>query len=97
VILTIIWCWQKVRERLEVSKRTTHRVHMERFNLKKLSEVEDKERYRIEMSNKFAALQNLDTEGDVNKICETVGENIKISAKESLGNYEPKENKPWFE
>jgi hypothetical protein len=33
----------KVRERLVVSKRTTHRVHVERFNLKKLSEVEGKE------------------------------------------------------
>jgi hypothetical protein len=33
----------KVRERLAVSKRRTHRVHMERFNLKKLKEVEGKE------------------------------------------------------
>jgi hypothetical protein len=29
---------EKVRERLAVSKQTTDRVHMERFNLKKLSE-----------------------------------------------------------
>jgi hypothetical protein len=29
----------KVSERLAVRKRTTHRVHMERFNLKKLNEV----------------------------------------------------------
>jgi hypothetical protein len=35
---------------------------MERFNLKKLSEVEGKERYRVEISNRFAALKNLDTE-----------------------------------
>jgi hypothetical protein len=34
----------KFRERLAVSKRTTHRIHMERFNPKKLSEVEGKER-----------------------------------------------------
>jgi hypothetical protein len=33
----------KVRERLAVNKRTTHRVNMERFNLKKLKEVEGKE------------------------------------------------------
>jgi hypothetical protein len=33
----------KVRERLAVSKQTAHSVHMERFNLKKLNEVEDKE------------------------------------------------------
>jgi hypothetical protein len=32
-----------LRERLAVSKQTTHRVHMERFNLKKLNEVEAKE------------------------------------------------------
>jgi hypothetical protein len=29
----------KVRERLAVSKHTTHRIHMERFNLKKLNKV----------------------------------------------------------
>jgi hypothetical protein len=33
----------KVRERLAVSKQTTHRVHMERFNLMKLNEAEGKE------------------------------------------------------
>jgi hypothetical protein len=33
----------KVRERLAVSKRTTERVHMERFNLKKLNDVKGKE------------------------------------------------------
>jgi hypothetical protein len=40
---------------------------MERFNLKKLNEIEGKERYRVEISNGFAALENLDTEVDVNK------------------------------
>jgi hypothetical protein len=39
----------KVRERLAVSKQTTHRVHMERFNLKKLNEVESKEQDRVEI------------------------------------------------
>jgi hypothetical protein len=38
----------KVRERLTVSKQTTHRVHMERFSLKKLNDVEGKEQYHIE-------------------------------------------------
>jgi hypothetical protein len=36
-----------VRDRLEVSKQKTHRVHMERFNLKKLNEVEGKEQCRV--------------------------------------------------
>jgi hypothetical protein len=57
---------------------------MERFNLK-LNEVEGKDQYRVEISNRFAALENLDTEVDVNNAWETIRENIKISAKESLG------------
>jgi hypothetical protein len=48
----------KVRERLAMSKETMHRVHMERFNLKKLSKVETKEQYHVEISNSFAALKN---------------------------------------
>jgi hypothetical protein len=50
-----------------------------------------------EISNRFAAVENLDNEGDVNKPWETISENIKISAKESLGYYEPKKNKSWFD
>jgi hypothetical protein len=53
--------------KLTVSKQATHRVHTERFNLKKLNEVEGKEQYCVEISNRFAALENLDTEVDVNK------------------------------
>jgi hypothetical protein len=71
----------KFRERLAVSKQSTHGFHMERFNLKKLSEVEGKERYPVDISKRFEALENLDTEGEVNKAWETIRENIKISAK----------------
>jgi hypothetical protein len=42
-------------------------------------------------------LENLDTEVDVNKARETIRKNIKISAKESLGYYELKKHKPWFD
>ncbi|PNF33543.1 hypothetical protein B7P43_G17402 [Cryptotermes secundus] len=87
----------KVRERLAVSKQTAHRVHMERFNLKKLNEVEGKEQFRFEISNRFAALENLDTEVDIRKTWETIRENIKMSAKNSLGYYELKKHKPWFD
>jgi hypothetical protein len=52
----------ELRERRAVSKQTTHRVHMERFNLKKLNEVEGKVQYRVEISNRFTALENLDIE-----------------------------------
>jgi hypothetical protein len=33
---------------------------MERFNLKKLNEVECKEQYHVENSNRFSALEHLD-------------------------------------
>jgi hypothetical protein len=48
-----------LRERLAVSKRTVHRVHVERVNLKNLNELQGKEQYRVENSNRFAALENL--------------------------------------
>jgi hypothetical protein len=39
---------------------------MERFSLKKLNEVEVRERYWIEISNTFTAFENLDAEVDSN-------------------------------
>jgi hypothetical protein len=39
---------------------------MERFNIKKLNELEDTEQYRVEISNRFAALENLDIDVDIN-------------------------------
>jgi hypothetical protein len=57
---------------------------MERFNHKKLNEVEDKEKYCIEVLSRFAALEDLDAEVEITSPWETIRENIKISAKESL-------------
>jgi hypothetical protein len=74
----------KVRERLKVSKQTTHRVHMETFNHMKLNEAEGKEQYRVEISNRFAALGNLDAAVNINRAWEALRENINISAKDSL-------------
>jgi hypothetical protein len=39
---------------------------MERFNLKKLNDEEGKEQYRVEVSNRFAALEDLDSEVEIN-------------------------------
>jgi hypothetical protein len=57
----------KVRKRLAVSKQTIHSFHMERFSLKKLNEVECKEQYWVEISSRFAALENFDTDVDINR------------------------------
>jgi hypothetical protein len=54
MILITLLVVAKVRERLAVSKQTTRIFHMEKFNLKKLNEVEAKEKYGIEISNRFA-------------------------------------------
>jgi hypothetical protein len=51
----------KVRERLAVNKQRSQRLNIERFNLKKLNEVEDKEQFRVKLSNTFSALEDLDT------------------------------------
>jgi hypothetical protein len=77
----------KIRERLAVNKKGSHKFHMERFNLKKLNEVEGKKKYRVEVSDRFAALKDLDAEVEINTIQETIRVNIKITAKESLGYY----------
>jgi hypothetical protein len=53
---------------------------MERFNRKK--------KYRVEVSNRFAALEDLDTDVEINSAWEKIRENTKISVQESLGNYE---------
>jgi hypothetical protein len=66
------------------------------FHLKKLNKVEAK-KYSVEVSNRVAALEDLDAEVDINSAWETIGKNIKISAKESLGYYELKKHTPWFD
>jgi hypothetical protein len=40
-----------------------------------------KEQYRVEVSNRFAALADLDAEVEINSAWEGLRENIKISAK----------------
>jgi len=51
----------------------------------------------IEITNRFAALENVNDEEDVNRIWEYIKENIKTSAEESLGLHELNQNKLWFD
>jgi hypothetical protein len=53
---------------------------MEKFDLKKLNEVESKQQYRVEVSNRFADLEDLDAEVKINSVLEMIRENIKILA-----------------
>ena len=74
-----------MRERLAVSNQAAQKFDGERFNLRKLNELEVKEKYQIEITNRFAALENLIVDKNVNRAWENIKENIKTSAKESLG------------
>jgi hypothetical protein len=47
--------------------------------------------------NRFAPLEDSDTEVEINSAWETIRENIKVSAKESLGYFELKKHKTWFD
>ena len=60
----------------------------------KLNEPEVREQYQIEIRNRFAALENLNNDEDVDKTWEKIKENIQTSAKESLGLHKLKQNKP---
>jgi hypothetical protein len=65
----------KVRERLAVTKQATQNFDAKRFNLKKLIELEVRKQYQIKISNRFAALENLNVSEDTNR----AWENIRVS------------------
>jgi hypothetical protein len=87
----------KVRERLTVSKQEAQKYDVERSNLRKLNELEVKKQYQIEISNRFAALENLCVNEDINRAWENIKENIKTSVKESLDPYKLKQHKAWLD
>ena len=87
----------KVRERLGVSKQEPQSFDWERFNLRKLNELEVRKQYQIQITNRFTALENLSDDEDINRAWENIKENIKTSARESLRLHELKQHKPWFD
>jgi hypothetical protein len=83
----------ELRERLSVSKRVAEKLDMQRFDLRKLNDAEVK----VKITNRFAALENFDDNVDMSRAWENIRENIKTSAKDSLGHYELQQHKPWFD
>ena len=61
----------KVRERLAVGKQVAQRLDRQRFNLSKLNDLEVRKQYQIDITNRFAALENLEDE-DVNRTWENI-------------------------
>jgi len=62
----------KVRERLAVSKEVTQNFAGERFNLRKLNELEFRKEFHIEITNRSAVLENLSDSEDINRAWENI-------------------------
>jgi len=71
----------KVRERLAVSKQAAQKIDGDGFNLRKLNELEVREQYQMEISNRTAAVENLSGSEEINRAWENIKESIKTSAK----------------
>jgi len=52
---------------LAVSKQAVRKFDGERFNLRKPNELEVRKQYQIEISNKFAAFENLSDSECINR------------------------------
>jgi hypothetical protein len=70
---------------------------VERFNLRQLSEKEVRKQFQIEILKRFAAMENSNDSEDIKQGLGKLKENIKISAKETLGLYGRKQHKPWLD
>jgi len=69
----------KVRERLAVGKQGAQRFGRQRFSLRKLNEPEVREQYQIEITNRFAALENVNDDENVNRTWENIKEIFQTS------------------
>jgi hypothetical protein len=74
----------KVSEILAVNKQLLQWFDGERFNLRKLNELEVRKQYQFEITNTFAAMEILINDEDINRFWENIKGNSKASAKESL-------------
>jgi hypothetical protein len=62
-----------------VSTQARQKFDTERFNLKKLNDMKDKQ-HQLKTSNRFAALKNLDGNTNINRAWENIKEITKTSA-----------------
>ena len=95
VLLITIWWLQKLGK--DWQQQGARKFGGERFKLMKLNDLEVREQYQVEITNRFAALENISDGEDINRVLENIKKNIKTSAKENLGLHEMKQHKPWFD
>jgi len=82
---------------LAVNKQETQKFEVEGFNFRNLGEVEVRKQYQIKISNRFAALENLNDSEDINRAWENIEGNFSTSTKQSLGLHKLKEHERWFD
>jgi hypothetical protein len=73
----------KVRERLAVRKQATQKFDGVRFNLRKLNDLEVRKQYQIEITNRFAASENVSEDEDLNRAWESIKKYQNLSYRES--------------
>ena len=59
---------------MAVSKQAVQKFDVERFNLRKLDELDGRKQYEIKISNRFTALENLSDSKDMNWAWENITE-----------------------
>jgi len=69
---------------LAVNKQAAQKFYWERFNLRKLYELKVRKQYQIEISNRFAGLENFSDSEHINRAWENSKVNIKTPAKKSV-------------
>jgi hypothetical protein len=55
-----------------VTKQARQKFNVERFGLKNLNDVKAREQYQVDISNKLAALENVDDNEDINRLWENI-------------------------
>ena len=60
-----------------MGKQAAQRFDRQRFNLRKLNKPEVREQYQIQITNWFAALENLNDDEDVDRTWQNIKENIQ--------------------
>jgi hypothetical protein len=86
----------KVRKTLAVRKQAAQKFDGRRFNPRNLNDLEVRKQYQIDITNSFAALENVSEDENINRAWKSI-KKIKTSATESLGMHEMKQLNPWFD
>jgi hypothetical protein len=61
---------------MAINKQETQKFGTDRFNLRKLNELEVRKQYQIEITKRFAAFRNLSDGEDINRAWRNITGNI---------------------